>query len=53
MQVAKIVNYAKKHLAKEKIIESNEAGVTKGTSEYKFVKEIMKIKEFTEMRCSF
>lgn len=43
----------KKHLAKEKIIESNEAGVTKGTSEYKFVKEIMKIKEFTEMRCSF
>ena len=48
----KVKKNNKNHYANEKI-ESEKTAVAKGTTEYKFMKEIMKIKEFSEMRCSF
>ena len=43
----------KNHCAREKIKESIETGVKKGYSDYKFMKEIEKLINFSEMRCSF
>ena len=49
----KIKGLNKKHYAKEKIIESEGTGVILGHSELKFMKEITKIIEFSEMKCSY
>ena len=43
----------KNHYAKEKVKESEGTGVITGHSELKFMKEITKIIEFSEMKCSF
>lgn len=43
----------KNHCAKEKVQESNGTGVVIGHSELKFMKEIAKLIEFSEMKCSF
>lgn len=43
----------KNHYAKEKIIESDKTAVINGHSEIRFMNEITKLMEFSEMRCSF
>lgn len=43
----------KNHCAKEKIKESNGTEIVVGHSELKFMKEITKIIDFSEMKCSF
>lgn len=43
----------KRHFAKEKEINNEKGAVKQGNTQLKFVKEIMKLKEFSEMRCSF
>lgn len=43
----------KNHYAKEKIKESDGTGIVMGHSELKFMKEITKIIDFSEMKCSF
>ena len=43
----------KNHYAKEKVKESNGTGVITGHSGLKFMKEITKLIEFSEMKCSF
>lgn len=43
----------KNHCAKEKVLESECTGVIAGHTELKFMKEITKIIEFSEMKCSF
>lgn len=43
----------KNHCAKEKVLESECTGVISGHSELKFMKEITKIIEFSEMKCSY
>ena len=43
----------KNHCAKEKVLESGCTGVIAGHTELKFMKEITKIIEFVEMKCSF
>lgn len=53
-EIEKEVNKTKKnHCAKEKVIESNKTAVIRGYSEIKFMKEITKLIEFSEMKCSF
>ena len=53
-EIEKQVKKTKKnHFAKEKVQESNGTGVVTGHSEYKFMKEIAKLIEFSEMKCSF
>ena len=53
-EIEKQVKETKKyHCAKEKEQESIETGVKRGHSELKFMKEIEKIINFSEMRCSF
>lgn len=53
-EIEKEVNKTKKnHCAKEKVIESNKTAVIKGYSEIKFMKEMTKLIEFSEMKCSF
>ena len=48
---AKVKSNIKRHNAREKI--KTESKIKEGHSEYKFMKEILKMKEFSEMRCSF
>lgn len=48
---SKVKENKKRHYAKEKI--ENDSKIKEGHSEYKFMKEIIKMKEFSEMRCSF
>lgn len=43
----------KRHFAKEKEINKEKGAVKQGNTQLKFMKEIMKLKEFSEMRCSF
>lgn len=43
----------KRHYAKEKEDERKATGIIEGHSEYKFMKEITKIIEWSEMKCSF
>lgn len=43
----------KRHYAKEKEEERKETGIIHGHSEFKFMKEITKIIEWGEMKCSF
>ncbi len=50
---SKVKMSKKNHYAKEKIQESNGTGVRSGHSELKFMKEIEKIINFSEMKCSF
>ena len=53
-EIEKQVKRTKKnHCAKEKVQESNGTGVVIGHSELKFMKEIAKLIEFSEMKCSF
>lgn len=49
----KVKKTNKKHYAKEKKEENNKTAVIKGHSELKFMKEITKLIEFSEMKCSF
>lgn len=49
----KVRKNKKNHYAKEKIIESDKTAVINGHSEIRFMNEITKLMEFSEMRCSF
>lgn len=43
----------KNHYAKEKLIESDKTAVINGHSEIRYMKEITRLMEFSEMKCSF
>lgn len=49
----KVKENKKRHYAKEKEEERRETGIIHGHSEFKFMKEITKIIEWGEMKCSF
>lgn len=49
----KVKSNKKRHFAKEKEINNEKGAVKQGNMQLKFMKEIMKLKEFSEMRCSF
>lgn len=50
---AQVKENRKNHYAKEKCIESENEGVIKGHLELKFMREITKMINFSEMKCSF
>ncbi len=53
-EIEKEVSKTKKnHFANEKVTESSKTAVIVGHSELKFMKEITKMIEFSEMKCSF
>ena len=53
-EIEKEVRKTKKnHFANEKVTESSKTAVIVGHSELKFMKEITKLIEFSEMKCSF